>query len=126
PSTGAIPGRIEARSVRSAGWRSGAPSPLLIGRDRSLVRDSAARGPDGGAAERRDRGDHQEKIGLRHAAPEAAEKSREYVAGQRGRKPEPHHHGQHPDGSHFGDQRQYDRRKVEFADGGNGEIAAQP
>ena len=38
----AIPGRIEARVVRSAGWRSGVPSPLLIGRDRSLVRDSAA------------------------------------------------------------------------------------
>src|SRR4029077_7281652 len=97
-----------------------------IGGGSLLAPGDAARRPDGGASPRRDRRDHQEEIRLGHGAPETPEEPGENVAGQRGRKPEPPTHDKKAGGGHFPNQGQPDGREVDFADGGNGEIAAQP
>src|SRR5262249_25721334 len=75
-------------------------------------------GPYHCAPGHRDPRDQQEELRLRHRRPEAAEIAGAEVADEAGGEPHAHHHGQIPYRRNLGDERQSDRRQVQFGGGG--------
>src|SRR5262249_35853546 len=115
PSTGAIPGRTDRR------WRW---QWSLIADYRFLHRP--ARRPQRDAAQRSGERDHEKKVRLRHAAPEAAEEPSENVGGQGRGKPDAHQDRGRAGGGKARDEGHADPGEVKLADGRKNEVAHKP